>query len=748
MVKVEIGEIFVSDIDGRLRGSSSEPSSEGILKRIASKCNETFAISEELSSGGQFSVFASLPSVSSAVSAASSTTMTSLVSLLKFINGSDVFASDVKDWAFIEDSLDSLFARIDESLAMDSRPVKKQRVGDKTGEQDVSRSKPQSAWANLINNNRRGFVPVIKYKPNAIVPLDHLILQAQQDPSIVRDGHEFAHVYEPEIKACLAQASQEISKMDTLKEIVESLPISETELVYVNTVEKLDSMVEAIIAAGEVAIDLEHHDIHSYRGFTSLIQLSTRTTDYIVDPFPLFGQLGDRLNRFTTDPHIKKTFHGADMDMQWLQRDFGVYIVNMFDTGQAARALGLAGGFGLANLLETFCQVQTNKRFQTSDWRTRPLPKDMLQYARCDTHYLLYIRDRLENLLLGMGSGTTGLVTVYGRKMLCQVMEKSFQVSLKIWRDSQCDFTVEGADQLCLKSPALKVGRIRSNPNAMAVLRAVLEWRDQTARRLDESRNYVLSNSCCFRIANALPSTVPQILRIVTQEASTLHPSMRIGTEEADEILLRLNHVVQITPSSPIPSNMDVEMTPTSEPRKSLGSVVQVGGMFGKRMSTSKRPSDASRPSLSEKVESSALFSFFKTMEPTTAVSTKHSEVLEKLLKELNECPEGLLEDLRAIREGVSVEAIEASAAAMADAIAAVPFGTEFVPLVKTSTKKEPQMLDEEGLPLPIREQRKRAPTADAVSSGKKPKRVGGTSSAAVKALEFIEQELSLNSRK
>lgn len=34
-----------------------------------------------------------------------------------------------------------------------------------------------------------------------------------------------------------------------------------------------------------------------------------------------------------------KVLHGSDWDILWLQRDFGLYVVNMFDTGQAARAL-------------------------------------------------------------------------------------------------------------------------------------------------------------------------------------------------------------------------------------------------------------------------------------------------------------------------------------------------------------------------------------------------------------------------
>lgn len=43
------------------------------------------------------------------------------------------------------------------------------------------------------------------------------------------------------------------------------------------------------------------------------------------------------LNDSFSNPNIVKVFHGADHDVVWLQRDFGIYIVNMFDTGQAAR---------------------------------------------------------------------------------------------------------------------------------------------------------------------------------------------------------------------------------------------------------------------------------------------------------------------------------------------------------------------------------------------------------------------------
>lgn len=48
--------------------------------------------------------------------------------------------------------------------------------------------------------------------------------------------------------------------------------------------------------------------------------------------------------------------------------------------------------------------MTADKKFQLADWRVRPLPDAMVSYARSDTHYLLYIHDRLRNDLLSNGN--------------------------------------------------------------------------------------------------------------------------------------------------------------------------------------------------------------------------------------------------------------------------------------------------------------------------------------------------------
>jgi len=109
--------------------------------------------------------------------------------------------------------------------------------------------------------------------------------------------------------------------------------------IWVDTEEALVDMCRTLEMQQEIAIDLEHHSYRSYQGFVCLMQISTRDQDFLVDTLELRGSL-HLLNQSFTDPNIVKVLHGAESDIVWLQQDFGVYIVNMFDTYHASKLLG------------------------------------------------------------------------------------------------------------------------------------------------------------------------------------------------------------------------------------------------------------------------------------------------------------------------------------------------------------------------------------------------------------------------
>lgn len=63
-------------------------------------------------------------------------------------------------------------------------------------------------------------------------------------------------------------------------------------------------------------------------------------------------------------------FHGGDQDILWLQRDFGIYVVNMFDTSKAMKALNFPK-FSLQHLVHSCCNELLDKKLQKADWRLR-----------------------------------------------------------------------------------------------------------------------------------------------------------------------------------------------------------------------------------------------------------------------------------------------------------------------------------------------------------------------------------------
>lgn len=257
-------------------------------------------------------------------------------------------------------------------------------------------------------------------------------------------------------------------------------------------------MLQELKQAKEIAIDLEHNDKNSYVGLVCLMQISTRNKDWIVDTLKPWRENLQVLNEVFADPTIVKVLHGSASDIIWLQRDLGLYIVGLFDTFHAACALQFPGK-GLKYLLQRFANFEAQKQYQLSDWRVRPLPKELLDYARSDTHYLLYIFDCLKVMLKEASTPNENLMD--------RVLEASKREALQVYERHNYD-REEGL------GPAgwlrLLVTRSTGFDNEQfGVFRALHEWRDQKARELDEGEQYIMPNSYLFSYAENMPTRRP-----------------------------------------------------------------------------------------------------------------------------------------------------------------------------------------------------------------------------------------------
>ncbi|KAH9215052.1 ribonuclease H-like domain-containing protein [Leptodontidium sp. 2 PMI_412] len=439
-------------------------------------------------------------------------------------------ADDVENnWRSVVDVVDSLLEKSDTCLDEYTGVIKrKDTTAVEPSTQIPSRSKKQAGNTyrnqNLVkpqlafdvkpdNSDESPWKPLLTSKPHATVSLEDSL------PTFTNDFGQIQHRHPYEAEILQLQYPE---SMYQKSEPIPYLPFETTSATFIDTEEGVLEMLEELKAASEIAIDLEHHDTRSYVGLVSLMQISTREKDWIVDTLKPWRQNLQVLNEVFADPKIIKVFHGAFMDITWLQRDLGLYVVGLFDTHHASRTLGYAGG-SLAFLLKKFINFDADKQYQMADWRIRPLPEEMFFYARADTHFLLYIFDNMRNELIDRSNPE-----IPDENRIETTLQKSKETSLQ--RYERQVYNVEsgkgpgGWYTQLLKTPSLL------DKEQFAVFRAVHEWRDKIARIDDDSPAYVMAQHTVLSIAKNLPMDMVALLRLA-------HPVSHGVKSRAGELL-------------------------------------------------------------------------------------------------------------------------------------------------------------------------------------------------------------------
>ncbi|GAB1859700.1 phospholipase A1 [Camponotus japonicus] len=370
--------------------------------------------------------------------------------------------------------------------------------------------RPQLMFKDKIDNSSKPWMPRIKEKPNSLKPLALYVEEGEH-------GEVFNHPYEFELDKF------DIPECQLKKSVpVQYKSLESTEFKLIEKPSEIKILLEDLKNQKEIAVDLEHHSYRTFQGITCLMQISTVNTDYLIDTLALRSEL-HQLNEIFTKPTILKIFHGADMDILWLQRDLSLYVVNMFDTHQAAKQLNLPY-LSLAYLLNKYCGINPNKHFQLADWRIRPLPEELMKYAREDTHYLLHIKDMLKNELIETANGKSNILkAVYDR---CTDLCKRTYVK-PIWTEESC-------------MNMYRKSQKSFNNKQMYALLELHKWRDITAREEDDSIGYVLPNHMLLNIAETLPREMQGILAccnpippLVRQNVLKLHKIVLKAREQS-----------------------------------------------------------------------------------------------------------------------------------------------------------------------------------------------------------------------
>jgi ribonuclease D len=275
---------------------------------------------------------------------------------------------------------------------------------------------------------------------------------------------------------------------------------------YLDTVESTSSFLRSIADVDLIALDTEGASFHRFVDRIYLLQLSTRDRSAIIDPLPIGAP--HELGKLLEDDEVQVVFHDADYDLRLLHQDYGWEVRNIFDTRVAAQLLGIRA-FGLAALLEKYFGVKLDKKHQRADWSMRPLTPDMLEYAAQDTMHLLALRDRLAEELNRAGRWQWA-------------REEFARLEATRWDDDD-----ESTGFLRMK------GARDLNRRELAILRELVNWRNDIARKADRATFRVLGNDPLLEIARVKPSTREALGAIKGMPRSLLE---RSGSDVLDAV--------------------------------------------------------------------------------------------------------------------------------------------------------------------------------------------------------------------
>ena len=132
----------------------------------------------------------------------------------------------------------------------------------------------------------------------------------------------------------------------------------------------------------------------------------------------------------------------------------------------------------------------------------------MFDYARSDTHFLLFVYDMMRNDLIEKSDASNADGDLIG-----YVMSRSREEAVQHYDRPQYD-EMRGSGpmgwfNLLYRTPTLL------DREQFAVFKAVHKWRDQVARQEDESVNFVMQRKSLFNVARGMPIDMPSLLRSV-----------------------------------------------------------------------------------------------------------------------------------------------------------------------------------------------------------------------------------------
>ncbi|MEO6436994.1 MAG: HRDC domain-containing protein [Tepidisphaeraceae bacterium] len=324
-------------------------------------------------------------------------------------------------------------------------------------------------------------------------------------------------------------ADAHLEEHDPSHAIPQASDVPRNDPALITTEAALAEFLEHLRQSGSFAYDSEFIGELTYIPKLCVIQVATSSRVALIDP--LAGLDLKPFWELVADERVEKIVHAGQQDVEPVIRHLGREAKNVFDTQIACGFIGMAYPVALSKLVAELIGAKLGKGLTFTHWDQRPLTPAQLRYAADDVRYLPRTRAEIGKRLEATGH------TDWARQEF----------------DAMCDARLYQFD------PETAYLRVRSatslGPQALAILRELVVWRDGVARAHDVPPRAFLKDEILVDLSRQPVKTLEKLDRVRGLPRPVEHAH---GPEIVEATLRGL-----ATPPGQFPFARHVEPSPT-----------------------------------------------------------------------------------------------------------------------------------------------------------------------------------------
>ncbi|PCI71292.1 MAG: hypothetical protein COB38_06140 [Gammaproteobacteria bacterium] len=276
---------------------------------------------------------------------------------------------------------------------------------------------------------------------------------------------------------------------------------------WIDSFERLTEVSETWQVKKYIAIDTEFERRTTFFARLALVQIFDGEKIYLIDP--LSTECPSALKDVLENSNIIKIFHSCKEDLEVLYTSWKCQLKGLFDTQVAYSFLTDELSIGYARLVESFYSIPVDKKETTSDWIKRPLTEQQKEYASKDVLYLI-------EMFLQQSK---------------DLKEKNYFELFDQECKELCINAIESSDSFSDYREAKDVWRL--NENQVGLFQCLFDWRENTARQSDRTKNHIIKDHELVELTIMAPESKNQI-----RQLESLHPrSLRLYSESWLEVV-------------------------------------------------------------------------------------------------------------------------------------------------------------------------------------------------------------------